>query len=77
MVYCVCEGGGGGGHLIEAFLVMMYRRPTFKYAVKRLCFRVFKEIANSIIAFWVRNTYFAFLIIAKRHMLVCHMQYHV
>ena len=32
----------------------MYRRPTFKCVVKRLRFRVFKETANSNIAFWAR-----------------------
>ena len=31
-----------------------YCRPTFKCVVKRLRFHVFKEIANSIIAFWAR-----------------------
>ena len=34
--------------------VILYRRPTFKCVVKRLRFRIFKEIANSIIAFWAR-----------------------
>ena len=33
---------------------MIYHRPTFKYVVKQLRFCVFKEIANSIIAFWAR-----------------------
>ena len=40
---------------LDSKLVMFnYRRPTFKCAVKRLRFRVFKEIVNSIIAFWAR-----------------------
>ena len=41
-----------------------YRKPILKCVVKRLRLRVFKEIANSIIAFWARphvhNTLIAF-----------------
>ena len=37
-------GGRGGGGIT-------YCRPTFKHVLKRLCVRIFKEIANSIIAF--------------------------
>ena len=52
---------------------MVYHRPRFKCVVKRLCFRVFKEIANSIIAFLarldsshVRNTLIGNSMIANR-----------
>ena len=34
----------------DAQELSIYRRPTFKCVVKRLLFRVFKEIVNSIIA---------------------------
>ena len=59
----------------------IYRRPTFKCIVKRLRFRVFKEIANSIsphvritliansiIANWGEK--FAFTFIASSHLYV-------
>ena len=52
-IICLCVYACAIVHL-RVQSVCAYRRPTFKCVVKRLRFRVFKKIANSIIAFWAR-----------------------